>query len=157
MIKPWMIISGVTLLIALGSFLLRPRDIEWATHLKLPRWLFFEPAIPIIWTVVFSAGARSAIIIWNQEPGSLKTWLLMGLYLLLEVVTVAYIPATLRLRSLKVGTVLGGAGVAICVLLAITVLPISKAAALLLLPYLLWSPVGTLTTWRMIQLNLDAA
>ncbi|WP_432809176.1 hypothetical protein [Pantanalinema sp. GBBB05] len=32
----------------------------------------------------------------------------------------------------------------------------SIAAALLLLPYLLWSPVGTYTTRRMIDLNPEA-
>ncbi|MBV8884082.1 MAG: tryptophan-rich sensory protein [Chroococcidiopsidaceae cyanobacterium CP_BM_RX_35] len=157
MIDSWMIIGGVTLLVALGSFLLRPRDLQWATHLRLPKWLFFEPAIPLIWTVVFSSGAWSANLIWDKDPGSFKTWLLMGFYLLLEIVTVAYIPATLRLRSLKVGTVLGGVGVILCIVLVITILPISKEAALLLLPYLIWSPIGTLTTWRMMQLNFDAA
>ncbi|MFN5195610.1 MAG: tryptophan-rich sensory protein, partial [Cyanobacteriota bacterium] len=29
----------------------------------------------------------------------------------------------------------------------------SPPAALLLLPYLLWSPVGTFVTWRMQRLN----
>jgi len=29
----------------------------------------------------------------------------------------------------------------------------SRLAALLLVPYLLWSPVGTLVTWQMQQLN----
>ncbi|MBV9386477.1 MAG: tryptophan-rich sensory protein [Chroococcidiopsidaceae cyanobacterium CP_BM_ER_R8_30] len=157
MIDSWMIIGGVTLLVALGSFLLRPRDIQWAIHLRLPKWLFFEPAIPLIWTVVFSSGAWSATHVWNKDPGSFKTWLLMGLYLLLEIITVAYIPATLKLRSLKVGTIIGGVGLILCIVLAVTILPISKEAALLLLPYLIWSPIGTLTTWRMLQLNSASA
>jgi tryptophan-rich sensory protein len=74
-----------------------------------------------------------------------------------EIVTVAYIPATLRLRSLTVGTVLGGAGVILGVLLTLTVWPISGLAALLLLPYVIWTPIGTYTTRQMIDLNPDAA
>jgi tryptophan-rich sensory protein len=37
--------------------------------------------------------------------------------------------------------------------LTVAVLPRSWPAALLLLPYLLWSPVGTFVTWRMQRLN----
>jgi translocator protein len=82
--------------------------------------------------------------------------MLMGLYLLVEIVTVAYIPATLRSRSLAVGTFLGGAGVVLGILLAVLVGQQSLEAALLLLPYLLWSPVGTYTTRQMIDLNPEA-
>ena len=81
----------------------------------------------------------------------------MGLYLLVEVVTVAYIPATLRSRSLTVGTVLGGLGMILGLLLTLAVLPISGLAASLLLPYLVWSPIGTYTTGQMIDLNPDAS
>lgn len=157
MLKPWIIIGGITLLIALGSFLIRPRDIPWAKHLDRPNWLFFEPAIPVIWTVIFACGAWSAVRVWQEAPGTPKTWLLMGLYLLVEIITVAYIPATLRLRSLEVGTILGGLGLALGVVLMLLVWPISSLAALLLLPYVLWSPIGTYTTRRMIDLNPEAA
>jgi tryptophan-rich sensory protein len=157
MLKSWMVIGGVTLLVALGTILIRPRDIPWTQRLDRPKWLFFEPAIPFIWTIIFTCGACSAILVWEQEPGSLKTWLLMGLYLLLEVITVAYIPMTLRLRSLIVGTVLGGLGVIVGLLVTLTVLPISQLAALLLLPYIIWTPIGTYTTRQMIDLNPDAA
>ena len=116
-----------------------------------------SPAIPLIWTVIFACGAGSATFVWEQEPGSLKTWLLMALYLLLEIVTVAYIPATLRAKSLKVGTILGGVGEILGVVLTLAVLPISQTAALLLLPYAIWGAIGTYTTWEMINLNPEAA
>lgn len=156
MIESWMVIGGVTILVALGSSLFRPRDIPWEKHLERPRWLFFEPAIPLIWTVIFICGAISAILVWEKDPGNLKTWALMVGYLFVEIVTVAYILATLRSRSLTVGTVLGGLGVISGVLLTIAVLPISGKAALLLLPFLVWSPIGTYTTRKMIDLNPDA-
>ena len=157
MIESWMVIGVVTILVALGSFLFKPRDIKWIKDLSRPKWLVFEPAIPVIWTIVFVCGIASAVLIWEKDPGSLKTWLLMGFYLLLEIVTVAYIPTMLRLRSLKVGTILGGAGAVLGVVLTLAIWPISGWAALLLLPYVSWSPVGTYTTWEMIQLNPDAA
>jgi tryptophan-rich sensory protein len=157
MIQPWMTIAAVTFLVALGGFLIRPRDLRWGKRLDRPNWLFFEPAIPLIWTLTFICGATSALIVWQQNPGTAKNWLLMAIYLLVEVVTVAYIPATLRSRSLTVGTVLGAIGFLCGLGLALTVWSSSYTAALLLLPYLIWSPVGTYTTRQMIDLNPDAA
>lgn len=156
MLKSWMVIGGITFLVALGSAFISPRDIKWEKRLDRPKWLFFEPAIPLIWMVIFACGAISANLVWQSEPGSLKTWWLMGLYLLVEMVTAAFIPATLRLRSLTVGTVLGGLGAILGVLLTLLVFPISELAALLLLPYVVWSPIGAYTTGQMIDLNPDA-
>jgi tryptophan-rich sensory protein len=149
MIKSWMVIGGVTFLVALAANFITPKDIQWFKRLQRPRWLTFEKAIPVIWTVVFICGAWSAYIVWE----STKNWLLMGFYLLVELVTIAYNPAMLRLRSLKVGTIIGGIGAILGILLALTVLPISGWATALLLPYVIWSPIGTYTTWEMIRLN----
>jgi tryptophan-rich sensory protein len=153
MIKSWMVIGGVTLLVALGSGLITPRDARWFKRLRRPRWLTFEALIPVIWTVIFVCGAWSAYIVWEKEPGSLRTWLLMASYLLVEVVTCSYTAVMLRLHSLKVGTVIGGTGAVLGILLTIAVLTVSGWAALLLLPYIIWSPIGTYTTWEMIRLN----
>ncbi|MEH2250053.1 TspO/MBR family protein [Nostoc sp.] len=153
MIPSWIIIGAVTLFIALGSFLITPRDVKWFAQLSRPRWLVFEPLIPFIWTVIFIGGAASAYIVWEKNPGSLITWLLMALYLLVEIITVAYIPVMLRFRSLKVGEILGLIGLISGVVLAICVLPISGLATLLLLPYLVWTPIGTYTTDELRELN----
>jgi translocator protein len=153
MFKSWMVIGAITLLVSIGSFFITPRDVKWFAKLSRPRWLIFEPLIPFIWTFVFITGAASANIVWQNNPGSLITWLLMGLYLLLEIVTVTYIPLMLRFRSLRVGEIIGSSGMILGFLLALAVLPISGIASLLLVPYLLWSPVGTYTTEELIQLN----
>jgi tryptophan-rich sensory protein len=156
--QSWMIIGGVTFLVALGSLLFRPRhDLGWAKRLDRPHWLAtVEPAIPFIWTAIFSCGAISAVLIWQQAPGSSKTWFLMGLYLLLEVITVAYIPVTLRTRSLAIGTGIGALGFVLGLVLAGVVLPISSLAALLLVPYLVWSPIGTYATRELIDFNPES-
>ena len=152
-IKSWMVIGGVTLLVAMGSNIITPNDVKWFKRLQRPRWLTFEPLIPLIWTVVFICGAWSAYIVWERT----KNWWLMAFYLLVEIAIVAYNPMMLRLRSLKVGTIIGAIGSVLGLILALTVLPISGWASLLLVPYVLWSPVGTFTTWKMMQLNPDDA
>lgn len=156
MIQSWMVIAAVTAIVAVGGVLFKPRDLKWAIQLRVPKWLNFVPLIPVIWTIVFICGAWSANIVWQQDPGSTKTWLLMSLYLLLEVITVSYTSVTLRLRSLQIGTILGGSGAVLSIILALVVFPVSRLAAALLLPYIIWSPVGTYTTEEMIQLNPGA-
>lgn len=157
MIKSWMVIGGVTLLVAFGSNLITPNDVKWFKRLRRPRWLTFEPAIPIIWTVVFICGAWSAYNVWEKDPGSQRTWLLMAFYLLVEIAIVAFNPVMLRLRSLKAGTIVGGIGTILGLILTLCVWPVSGLAALLLVPYLIWSPIGTYTTWEMMRLNPDDA
>ncbi|BAY45635.1 hypothetical protein SAMD00079811_32420 [Scytonema sp. HK-05] len=153
MIKSWMVIGGVAFLVALGANFITPGDVKWFKRLQRPRWLTFEAAIPVIWTIVFICGAWSAYIVWEKEPGTTATWLRMALYLLLEIVTIAFNPVMLRLRSLKAGTIIGGTGFLISIILTLVVLPVSGWAALLLVPYLVWSPIGTYTTWAMKRLN----
>jgi len=157
MIKSWMVIGAVTLLVASAGSLLKSDDARWFNRLRRPSWLTFERAIPFIWITVFICGAWSAYGTWESDPGSQKTWLLMGVYLLLEIVTIAYTPVMCKLRSLKVGTIIGGTGAVISVILALLVYPISLWAALLLLPYIIWSPIGTYVTWKMMELNPGAA
>lgn len=149
-----MVIGAVTLAIALAANVIRPKDIKWFSRLRRPSWLTFEALIPVIWTIVFIAGAWSAYIVWEREPGSAQTWWLMGFYILLELLIVAYTPATLWTRNLIVGTVLGGLGSLLGLILALVLLlSVSGWAALLLVPYLVWSPIGTYTTWKMHQIN----
>jgi translocator protein len=157
MIKSWMVILGVGFIIALGANFITPDDRKWFNRLQRPRWLTFEKLIPLIWTVIFVCAGWSAYIVWESNPGTTATWLRMAIYILLEILTIAYTPVMFRLRSLKVGTIIGGAGFIVGLLLTLFVLPISITAALLLVPYLLWSPIGTYTTWVMAGLNpLDA-
>lgn len=153
MIKSWFVIGSVTFVVALASSLVRINNNTWFRRLRRPSWLVFENAIPLIWTTILICGAWSAVIIWEREPGTTRTWLLMAFYFLLELMTLAYSPVMLKYRSLNVGVIIGATGFVLCLILALTVLNFNQYAALLLVPYLLWSPIGTYTTWEMINLN----
>ncbi|RMH78243.1 MAG: TspO protein [Cyanobacteria bacterium J007] len=154
MLKSWMVVAVVTLLVAIGgSSLNSSEDLRWFNRLRRPQWLTFEAAIPLIWTVIFICGAWSAVVTWESDPGTIKTWVLMGFYLGLEIVTISYTILLTKLRSLLVGTIVGATGTVLSALLAVSVWSVSQSAALLLIPYLLWSPIGTYTTWEMLKLN----
>lgn len=149
----WLVIGVVTVLVAAGSSVLRPKDIKWFNRLRRPRWLTFEPLIPIIWTIVFICGAWSAYIVWERT----KSWQLMAFYLIVEITIVLYSPIMLWTRRINIGTLIGGIGFVLGLILAAQVLPVSGWAALLLVPYLLWSPIGTYTTWAISKLNPESA
>lgn len=159
MLPSWLVIGGVALLVALVGSAVPAQGARWFKRLRRPRWLTFERFIPFIWTFIFVCGAASAYLVWEQIAFEWKAWLLMSFYLLLELVTVSYMPVMCATRSLRVGAAIGATGVALGIILAFTVLvvPGSVGAFLLLLPYLIWSPIGTFTTWQMMRLNSSEA
>ncbi|MEO1394577.1 MAG: tryptophan-rich sensory protein [Cyanobacteria bacterium J06634_5] len=147
--KSWLLIGIVTLGIAFLSNIIRPSDVKWFRRLQRPDWLTFEKLIPVIWTMVFVCGGWSAYIVWENT----QSWLWMVAYIVLEVITIAFTPVLFWSHSLKAASFIGGSGFVVCVLLALGVVTISVWAAVLLIPYLLWSPIGTFTTWEMDKLN----
>ena len=153
MIPAWLIIAIVAILIGVGLNQLIKSDQRWFFRLRRPAWLTFEWAIPIIWTIIFVAAAWSAYVVWQAEPGSYRSILLMTLYALLEIVTLSYTSVMCFFRRIRVGVVLGATGFFVAIGLTILVSQVSSLAALLLVPYLLWSPIGTFVTWQMMGLN----
>lgn len=147
--KSWLVIGIVTIAVAMLSNIIRPKDIKWFRRLQRPSWLTFEKLIPVIWITVFICGGWSAYMAWEQT----QSWVWMIAYMVLELITVAFTPVLFWSRSLMAASVVGGTGFVIALLLALAVFKVSVWATVLLIPYLLWSPIGTLTTWQMEKLN----
>jgi tryptophan-rich sensory protein len=144
----WLVLALV--LIAVVA-LLNPsrKDWQWFLQLRRPRWLTFERWIPLIWSAIYACFYASALLSWQAS----SRWPLMAGYLLLLLLVQSYTLLICRTRRLSSGTAVGFAGWLWGMAVAALVLPLSGKAALLLLPYLLWSPVGTFVTWRMQRLN----
>ena len=153
MIPSWLIIGSVTIGIIFIFNRLSRRDSRWFRRLRRPDWLTFDWAIPLIWISIFICGAWSAYIVWETQPGSFRTWLFMVFYLALEIAIMLYTPVMCKLRSLKIGTIIGGTGFFLGLILAVLIRSISLEAFWLLVPYLIWSPIGTFVTWQMMYLN----
>jgi len=144
----WLVILVAMVLVTL---LLNPSKEEfgWFLRLRRPRWLTFERWIPVIWVAIYLCFYASALLAWRASG----RWVLMGAYLVLLLLVQSYTLVICRSRRLANGTVVGFLGWVWGMALAVGVTPLSPPAALLLLPYLLWSPVGTFVTWRMQRLN----
>ena len=143
-----LLILVVMVLVAAG---LNPsaEQFRWFMRLRRPRWLTFERWIPLIWISIYVCFYGAALLSW-QATGS--TWLMLQFLALLLLVQ-SYTLVICRSRRLAYGTWIGLAGWLVGLLLAAQLLPRSPPAAGLLVPYLLWSPVGTFVTWRMQRLN----
>ncbi|MBE9173294.1 tryptophan-rich sensory protein [Cyanobium sp. LEGE 06143] len=125
------------------------QDFAWFLKQRRPAWLSFERLIPLIWITIYACFYGSALLSWRASG----SFALMGGYLGLLVLVQSYTLVIGRTRSLRNGTLVGLAGWVWGVALCIAVAPLGTAAWLLLVPYLLWSPVGSLVTWQMQRLN----
>jgi len=142
----------LVVIVTVGALLNPSRDdFRWFLALKRPRWLSFEGLIPLIWIAIYACFYASALWSWNTS----WSMTLMAGYLLLLVLVQSYTWLICKTRRLVNGTAIGFAGWLWGAALAVVVAQRSTAAVVLLIPYLLWSPVGTFVTWQMQRLNRD--
>jgi tryptophan-rich sensory protein len=153
----WVVVAAVSVIVAVVINRFSPADARWFGRLRRPSWLTFEWAIPIIWMLIFLCGITAATVVWHTDPGTSQTWWLMAGFLVQEALIMAFTPLTLRLRSLRAGAIVGGVGFVFGLFLTPRVWAVSTLAGWLLVPYLLWSPIGTYTTWVMSKLNPESA
>lgn len=121
----------------------------WFMRLRRPAWLRFAGLIPWIWLTIYACFYGSALLSWRASTSPA----LMGGYLVLLLLVQSYTWVICSSRRLAWGTAIGLAGWLWGTALTVGVVSRSSVAALLLVPYLLWSPVGTLVTWQMQRLN----
>lgn len=146
-------IAGVATAIAFGFNRAFPTDYVWFARLRRPTWLTFEAAIPFIWIAIFICGIVSAAALWQQVGNPVQRWMWMAGYAAVEIAILAYMPVMCGRRSLKAGCLLGATGWLFGALLTVAVWPRSPLSGWLLLPCVIWSPIGTYVTWDTIALN----
>ncbi len=147
----WIIVIVSTAILVIGNLLSSLQN-TWFQNLSRPDWLTFEFLIPFIWTFIWICATISAIIVW-EKAGKRDAKLFIILYAILAILTAAYSPVVVEFQSLIGGLIVGGLATLLVYILAIAVRKISPKASLLLVPYLLWGPVGTYLTWVLINLN----
>ncbi|PZO40041.1 MAG: TspO protein [Pseudanabaena frigida] len=153
MIIAWLIVAIASFAGGFAFNTLFPSDYKWFMRLRRPRWLTFEKAIPFIWIFIFICGITSAAVLWQAQPATLNTWLLMVGYAIVEFAILSYTPVMTRLRNVRAGAIAGAIGFILGLILTPLVWQFSSLAGWLLVPYLLWSPIGTYVTWVMARLN----
>ncbi len=143
-------VTIVLVMVAVGLLLNPSReDFAWFLRLRRPAWLTFERMIPLIWISIYACFWGSALLSWRGSG----SWTLMLGYLGLLLLVQSYTLVICRTRRLAAGTWIGFGGWLWGMALAVVLARQVPLAALLLVPYLLWSPLGTLVTWQMQRLN----
>jgi len=155
--------AWLTILLVMGLVIaaLTPsrREFAWFLQLRRPRWLTFERWIPLIWSLIYLCFYASALLRWqagavpSSLAGSTSRGQAMAGYLVLLLLVQSYTFVICRTRRLVWGTAIGLAGWLWGLGLTAALAGVSAPAALLLVPFLLWSPIGTFVTWRMQKLN----
>jgi len=141
MIKSWMVI-GEKFHCCAANFITRSSEV--VQTLRRPNWLFLKRRS--LWSGLYLYLRCLVSLCLGKEPGSGRTWFLMGLTYP-EIVTIAYTPVSFC--SLKVGNYLGNrCNIGILLTLAVLPFPAGQPPALCNL-----EPDWT-TTWEMMRLNL---
>lgn len=149
------IMSEVVCLFAgfMGSVVTTPSIPVWYTGLNKPafsppNWIFMP-----VWTALYVLMGISLYIVWEKDvKGSSKN--AISIFILQLLLNILWSAVFFGLHSVA-------AGLAVVILLWIAIyftilnfLPISKAAANLLIPYILWVTFATLLNLSLLIMNL---
>ena len=151
----WIVIAvaaiWVTIVAVLGGLLTNVG--EWYENLTFPSWRppnwLFGPA----WTLIFLLTASSCVIAWERAPDGASRWTLIVLLLVNSVLNVIW--SALFFKFQRPDWAFAEIIVFWISILALLVfiVGVSRTAALLMLPYLLWVTFAAFLNLRMVQLN----
>ena len=123
----------------------------WYAGLAKPGWTPPNWAFPVVWAVLFTAMAVAAWLVWEaQGPAARPVLALYGAHL---VVNAAWSWLFFGLRRMDLALADVALLWAMIAGLIAAFWPISPAAALLLVPYLVWVTIAAALNLRMLQLN----
>ncbi len=131
---------GLCLLVgAAGSTLTADSVRGWYLTLTRPPGVPPNWAFPVVWTTLYVMMGTAAWLAWRR-PGHRPALLLWGWQLLANAL---WTPAFFGLQSPPLGLLVLGALLPLIGLTIRAFLPLDRRAALLMLPYLLWSLYAT--------------
>lgn len=156
MSRAWILPSALAALAALGVAMLGMTMTDlgpWYRGLEQPSWAPADPVYGAAWTLIFALAAASAVLAWRAAPNRRAIETLIGLFALNGFLNVMWSLLFFRLR--RPDWALGEVVVlwlSIVLLMAVTG-RYSRAASLLLLPYLAWVTVAGYLNWEIVRLN----
>ena len=151
---------GVALLICFGASLIGSAfttpNLDWYATLEKPGFTPPNSVFPIVWTILFAMMAVSAWLVWRapSDAGDKKTALTwFGIQLALNVLW--------SFAFFQMQSPIAGLAVILWLLVAIVMTMVffdrvSRAAALLLAPYLLWVGFAAGLNFALWALNASA-
>jgi translocator protein len=146
-------IAGCFLAAMTGAFF---RPGEWYERLKKPSWRPPNRLFAPVWTILYLMIAVSGWLVWRQA-GFVGAALPLAVYALQLVLNAAWTPLFFGLHRPDLGfvdIVLVWLSIVAAIVLFV---PISVAAAVLLVPYLVWVTFATALNFAVWRLNRSVA
>lgn len=125
----------------------------WYEALAKPGWTPPRPVFPMAWTAIFALAAAAGVAAWRAAPSSRVADTVIGLFALNGFLNVMWSLIFFRLQRQDWAMAeLALLWLSIALLIGYC-WRFSRAAGLLLLPYLVWVSVAGLLNWQVVQLN----
>jgi translocator protein len=154
--NPWILPATIAALAATFTAIMGGTMTDlgpWYYSLKQPDWAPPDYAFGIIWTVVFSCCALSGVSAWRHAPDRRTAETMIGMFAFNGFLNILWSFLFFKLHRPDWAQIEVIALWLSIFVLILTVRRYSKAAALLLLPYLLWVSVAGLLSAQVVQLN----
>lgn len=127
--------------------------VGWYYTLLLPAWNPPTALVAVIWAVIYACAAVSLLLIWNSAPRNARfNWIIggfVGSTLLNALWSILFFHFHLFPAAIWCAAVLGLS----VLILAIVAYPVSRRAALLLVPYTLWVFFAAYLNYAVMLLN----
>lgn len=125
----------------------------WYMGLAQPAWKPPDWAFGPVWTTIFALAAAAGVVGWRRAPSSAARETMLALFAANGFLNVLWSLLYFRLHrpdwSLLEVPLLWLSVLALIVLLA----RFAKAAAWLLMPYLVWVAIAAVLNWQTVKLN----
>jgi tryptophan-rich sensory protein len=134
-------------------FMARPPG-RWYSGLHKPWFNPPDAAFGIVWPILYLMIGLAAALVWQRGdavPPERRVWVPFYLQLALNF---AFTPVFFGLQSPLGGGLVTTALLGAVVWTVLAFRPVSKLAAALLVPYLIWTAFAVVLSWSIVLLNL---
>ena len=128
---------------------------KWYADLRKPAWQPSGAAIGAIWSVLYVTIATAGSLLWLQRRRA--TPAIATLFMAQSVLNAAWTVLFTRAKSPALATADSAALTAVNVGLVGSAWSVRRLAAVLLVPYLLWTTFATFLSWTIYRLNSSRA
>jgi len=124
---------------------------EWYAGLRKPAWQPSGAAIGAVWSVLYVTIATAGSLLWLERRRSSPA--VARLFIGQSVLNAAWTVLFTRAKSPALATANSAALTAVNLGLVCSAWSVRRLAAVLLVPYLLWSAFATFLSWTIYRLN----
>lgn len=125
----------------------------WYQSLVKPIWTAPDGLFPMVWTIIFALITVAGIKAWRAAPTSREAQSILSLFALNAALNIGWSLLFFRFQRPDLAFVELGILWITILLMMVSCVRYSRAAAAMLLPYLMWISYAGMLNWAIVQLN----